>query len=109
MRILYFSKDYSTHDHRFLDALAKSEHQVFYLRLEHSDRKVEDRPVPEQVRQVQWAGGSGGFRWIDVPRLAFDLRRVIRDVQPELVHAGPVQSCAFLTAVTGFRPLLTMS
>jgi glycosyltransferase involved in cell wall biosynthesis len=110
MRILYFSKDYSTHDHRFLSALAKTEHEVFYLRLEHNAWQVEDRPVPQQVQQVQWAGGrSSGFRWRDVPRLAVDLRRVVREIKPELIHAGPVQSSAFLAALSGFRPLLTMS
>jgi glycosyltransferase involved in cell wall biosynthesis len=109
MRILYFSKDYSTHDHRFLTAIAAGGHDVFYLRLESSARQVEDRPVPSQVEQVQWAGGRGPFRWRDLPRLVLDLKRVIRRLQPDLVHAGPIQTCAFIAALTGFRPLLTMS
>ena len=109
MRILYFSTDYSTHDHRFLSALANTEHEVYYLRLERNARQVEDRPVPEQIQQVPWAGGSRAFRWRDTLGLAGALRGVIRDVKPQLIHAGPVQSCAFLTALTGFRPLLTMS
>jgi glycosyltransferase involved in cell wall biosynthesis len=37
------------------------------------------------------------------------LRRVIKQVQPDLIHAGPIQTCAFIAALTGFRPLLTMS
>jgi glycosyltransferase involved in cell wall biosynthesis len=41
--------------------------------------------------------------------LAFDLRRVILKVKPDLVHAGPIQTCAFLVALTGYRPLFTMS
>lgn len=109
MRILYFSKDYSTHDRRFLSALAKTEHQVAYLRLERNARQVEDRPVPAEIEQVPWAGGGRAFRWPDVPRLVTDLRRVIRETKPDLIHAGPVQSCAFLAALSGFRPLLTMS
>ncbi|HVN15090.1 MAG TPA: glycosyltransferase family 4 protein [Anaerolineales bacterium] len=109
MRILYFSKDYSTHDHRFLSAIAGGGHEVFYLKLEHNARQVEDRPVPSQVEQIQWAGGRGPFRWRDVPRLALDLKRVIWDLKPDLVHAGPIQTCAFLAVLTGFRPILTMS
>lgn len=109
MRVLYFSQAYSTHDHRFLAALAKTKHEVFYLRLEGGNRQVEDRPVPSQIQQVHWAGGSRPFRWRDVPRLARDLRRVVRELQPDLIHAGPIQTCAFLVAVSGFRPLLTMS
>ncbi|HEY5903412.1 MAG TPA: glycosyltransferase [Anaerolineales bacterium] len=109
MRILYFSTAYSTHDHRFLSAIAGAGHEVYYLRLEPVGRQIEDRPVPPQVHQVQWAGGRTPFRWIDAPRLAWDLRRVLREIKPDVVHAGPIQTCAFLAALTGFHPLLTMS
>ncbi len=109
MRVLYFSNGYSPHDYRFLAALSETEHQVFYVRLEGNRRQVEDRPVPSRIEQVQWAGGKGPFRWRDVPRLASNLRRVLREIKPDLAHAGPIQTCAFLVAITGFRPLLTMS
>ena len=109
MRILYFSKDYSPHDHRFLSSLAATDHKVFYLRLERTQRQVEDRPVPAEVEQIQWAGGQKAFRWGDVPRLTRDLKRVIKEIQPDLIHAGPVQTCAFLAVLSGFRPILTMS
>jgi glycosyltransferase involved in cell wall biosynthesis len=109
MRILYFSKDYSPHDHRFLTSLAESGHKVSYLRLERNQRQTEDRPVPPQVEQIPWAGGQGPFRWRDVPRLTLDLKRVIREVKPDLIHAGPIQTCAFLAVLSGFRPILTMS
>ncbi len=109
MRVLYFSQAYSTHDHRFLSALANTKHEVFYLKLEGGTRQVEDRPVPSQIQQLRWAGGRGPFRWRDVPRLTRDFRRVVRELQPDLVHAGPIQTCAFVVALSGFRPLLTMS
>ncbi|MGE5073108.1 MAG: glycosyltransferase [Anaerolineae bacterium] len=109
MRILYFSQDYSTHDHRFLASLARTEHQVYYLRLARGARQLEDRPVPEQITQVRWAGGRGPFRWRDVPRLRADLLRVVREIKPYLIHARHVQTCALLTAIAGVRPLLTMS
>jgi len=109
MRILYFSKDYSPHDHRFLSALSGTEHEVYYLKLERNLRQVEDRPVPSNIQQVLWAGGQGQFRWRDVPRLGLDLKRILREIQPDLIHAGPIQTCAFLAVLTGFRPILTMS
>lgn len=109
MRVLYFSRDYTPHDHRFLSALAASRHEVFYLRLERNLRQTEDRPVPSRIHQVLWAGGQGTFRWPDTPRLVLDLQRVLREIKPDLIHAGPIQTCAFLAALTGFRPLLTMS
>jgi len=109
MRVVYFSQAYSTHDHRFLSALAKTEHEVFYLRLEGGRRQVEDRPVPPEIQQVQWSGGRETFHWREVPRLVYDFRRVVRELRPDLVHAGPIQTCAFVAALSGFRPLLTMS
>lgn len=109
MRILYFSKNYSTHDHRFLSAIVGGGHETYYLQLERGPRQVEDRPVPAQVEQVLWAGGQGEFRWRDAARLTLDLKRVIQKIKPDLIHAGPIQTCAFLVAVTGYRPLFTMS
>src|SRR5512137_2654832 len=82
---------------------------MFYVRLEHGPRQTEDRPVPSQIEQVQWAGGQGLFRWRDVPHLVMSLRKVIRRIKPDLIHAGPIQTCAFITVLSGFRPILTMS
>ncbi len=109
MKIIYFSFDYSPHDHRFLTALSTSEHQVYYVRLQRGHRQTEDRPVPENVQIVQWAGGTKPFEWRDLPRLALDFRRLTRQIRPDLVHAGPIQTCAFIAVLSGFRPILTMS
>jgi L-malate glycosyltransferase len=109
MRIIYFSKNYTPHDYRFLSSLSKTEHEVYFLQLEANKRQTEDRPVPENIQHVLWAGGRSEFRWRDVPRLTLDLRRVIRQIKPDLIHAGPIQNCAFLAALSGFRPILAMS
>ena len=109
MKILYFSFDYVTHDHRFLKSISESGHEVFYLKLQKDLRQVEDRPVPSNVHQVMWKGGQGPFRWRDVPGLVRDLKRVIKEIKPDLIHAGPIQTCAFIAVLTGFRPILTMS
>ena len=109
MRILYFSQSYSTHDHRFLTAIVEAGHQVFYLRLENPGRQVEDRPVPAQVEQIRWAGGRDRFRWRNLPWLVLDFKRVVRECRPDLVHAGPIQTCTFIAALSGFRPILAMS
>ena len=109
MRVMYFSTDYGPHDHRFLSALAKTAHNVHFLRLAMPERQTEDRAVPAEVEQLAWAGGTHAFHWRDVPKLVRDLRRVIRDAQPDLIHAGPIQTCAFLAILSGFKPVLTMS
>jgi L-malate glycosyltransferase len=109
MRIIYFSRNYTPHDYRFLSSLSMTKHEIFHLKLEANQRQTEDRPVPENVQQILWAGGQREFRWTDLPRLVFDLRRSIRETKPDLIHAGPVQTCAFIAVLTGFRPVLTMS
>jgi L-malate glycosyltransferase len=109
VRVLYFTRDFTPHDHRFLSSLAKTEHEVFSLRLERSSRQMEDRALPSEVRQVQWRGGREAVRWRDYPALRRDFLRVLREVKPDLVHAGPVPNVAFLAALSGFRPLVSMS
>jgi glycosyltransferase involved in cell wall biosynthesis len=109
MRVLYFTRDYTPHDWRFLNALAETEHKVFYLRLEQQGTSLEDRPLPPQIEVIPWQGGRKPFRPKDFPRLSIDLKRVIRYINPDLVHAGPIQTAAFLTALSGFQPLVSMS
>jgi glycosyltransferase involved in cell wall biosynthesis len=109
MRILYFSLGYSTHDHRFLKAISDHGHEVYFVQLEGNQRQVESRSVPENVHQVLWKGGRGPFRWSMLPALTFDFRRLTREIKPDLVHAGPIQTCAFIATLSGFRPVLTMS
>lgn len=100
MRILYFTRDYTTHDRRFLEKMAQSRHAIFFLRLEDDGIDYENRPLPDGIVPVIWQGGKSPARtpenWI---RLMPDLSRVLNEVRPDLVHAGPVQSCAFMTVL----------
>jgi len=109
VRIIYFSKNYTPHDYRFLSSLSQTEHEIHYLKLEANKRQTEDRPVPENILQIPWAGRQSEFRWRDVPRLTFDLRRLTQKIKPDLIHAGPIQNCTFIAALSGFRPILAMS
>ena len=110
MRILYFSRDYTTHDRRFLLKLAESQHEVWFLRLEDDGIPYEKRPLPDRIHLVNWRGGKQRANtlgaWL---HLMPHLESVLEQVHPDLVHAGPVQSCGFMIALTGFRPFLVMS
>lgn len=109
MKILYFSLGYSTHDYRFLKSIAEGGHEVFFVQLEGNARQVEDRLVPESVNQVIWKGGREPFHWGNLLKLTFDFRRLTREIKPDLIHAGPIQTCAFIAVLSGFHPILTMS
>ncbi len=109
MRVIYFTLGYTTHDHRFLKSISEGGHEVYYVRLEGNARQVEDRSVPPNVQQVLWKGGREPFRWQNLFKLTLDFRRLTHEIKPDLVHAGPIQTCAFVAVLSGFRPVLTMS
>ncbi len=109
MRILYFSRDYTTHDHRYLSSLAKTEHQIGYLRLEKRGHGLDDRPLPVEIELIPWAGGRAPAKLRDGLKLLIGLKKAIRGFKPDLIQAGPLQRTAFLTAFAGFRPLVSMS
>lgn len=109
MRIIYFTRDYTPHDHRFLSALAETDHEVFFLRLERRNTHLEDRPLPPRITNILWRGGERQARLQDGIVLLRDLGRVIREIKPDLIHAGPIQKTAFLTALAGYHPLVSMS
>lgn len=106
---MYFARDYTPHDHRFLSTAAEAGHQVYLLRLERENLQREDRPIPPGVEQICWSGGKQPFHWRMLTRLLPELRAVIRRIKPDLIHAGPIQKTAFLAALSGFQPLVSMS
>ena len=109
-RILYVSAGYTTHDHRFLEVLAASPHEVWFLPCSEDRVPYERRPLPARVHPLPplsrvpppWRGVG----WI-TPLRRF--RGWVRTVRPDLVHAGPVYGGGFLAALTGCRPLLVVS
>jgi glycosyltransferase involved in cell wall biosynthesis len=110
MRILYFSRAYTAHDRRFLAALAASPHDTWYLRLQDDALTYETLPVPSGVRMMEpLAGGEAISAPEQYLRLVHRFEAALDQARPDLVHAGPVQSCALIAALAGFRPLLAMS
>ncbi len=106
VKVIYFSREYTPHDHRFLEGLSKSEYTVSFLQMEKSGGS-ESRPIPEGVRQVAWK--RKGLSLLHVPARIRELKGVIRQEEPDVIHAGPIQLTALLTALAGFHPLVSMS
>lgn len=108
-RVLYFSRDLTTHDFRFLTSLANTALDVYYLRLEKQNTSSQENSLPEKVKILPGLtddinNGSENFSL-----LVDQLREIIHQVNPDILHTGPIQSCGFLSALTGFSPLITMS
>lgn len=108
MRILYLGWSYTTHDRRFLDLIA-SAHEAYFLRLSEGSPR-DERPLPAGVTEVLWdppvSIGASPTAWA---RLAPRVAAVIARVDPQLVHAGPVQSAGLIAARARVRPLALMS
>lgn len=105
MRILYFTAQDSPHDRRFLQALAGTTHQVTCLRMQACD------PVtPAGIVEWSWPHGQPDWScWQGWQDGTDQLKQVLAVLQPDLVHAGPVQGPAFVVALAEFHPLVTMS
>ena len=65
--------------------------------------------MPPQIEQLHWAGGNAKAELRDSFWLVRSLRRIIRTFEPDIVQAGPIQTVGLLTALSGFRPFVSMS
>ena len=109
MKVLYFTRDYTPHDFRFLNALVEIGHEVHYLRLEDSGRNLESRPLPSTVHPVEWNWGKEPFQMKDAETIVRDLKQIWDRIQPDIIHSGPLPDVSWLTAKAGLHPHAAMS
>ncbi|TWT40408.1 Alpha-D-kanosaminyltransferase [Phycisphaerae bacterium RAS1] len=108
--VLYITRSYTTHDRRFVAALADGGHEVYYQPCECSAIVYEPRPLPDDVRLLRPLSRRPlAFNSTDVGAPLRRLHRVIETLQPDIVHAGPVPLGGFLAALTEFHPLIVMA
>ncbi len=108
LKVLYISRGYTTHDHRFLKSFVGAGWAPTHLPL--LDERLDTRPLPDGVRTASWipdaAKASGRIAW----RSRRDrLIELLADVRPDVVIGGPVQTGAFLAALARAKPLVTIS
>lgn len=104
MNILYFSRDYSPHDERFLTALGKTAHEVNFLRLAPS-REVE---LPAGIKEAKFTPASASGTVSDASRTD-ELKGILAELKPDVLHAGPLHGPGYIAALSGFSPLASMS
>ena len=107
MKVLYFTRDDSVHDRRFLETMTSSGMKVFLLRLNGNSGSLQS--LPQGVRELHWQAVSFSTGDGTMPPQIEELKKIIREVQPDLIHAGPLTDCALIAAKTGFQPLVSMS
>jgi L-malate glycosyltransferase len=110
VRVLYLTQGWTVHDRRFVRGLLDSGHEVTYRAVERAANSIGERPAGESLALSigEWRAGGASF-WLRLPGLVGRLRRLIRGMRPDVIHAGPIQRGAFVAALAGGRPLVSMS
>lgn len=110
MKILYFSENYTTHDRLFLLKLAESGHATLFLKLQNDGMRYEKRRLPLSIKQVTLREDfQTVLKHESLVTLMPDLELILNRFKPDIIHAGPVQSCGFMIALANYHPFLIMS
>ncbi len=108
MKILYFSDNTSGHNRRFLEKLSQAGLEVWFL--DPTTHRAPEGWLPEEVR---WVRTKRALPRNSDPTTFADFQpefqRLLEDIGPDLIHAGPIQSCGYLTARSRFHPWLLTS
>lgn len=109
MRILYFSESYSVHDHRFLSSLANTQHEVHFVRLLKDAVDMSPLTLLKNIHVEDSLGLDRNQGFFDLLKIVPKLKKIISNIDPDIIHAGPLQNCAFTAALASNKPLLAMS
>ena len=109
MKVLFFSRDYTPHDYRFLKAIAEIGHDCYYLRLEDRGQNLERRALPDSVHVIDWKWGKAPRDPVNDSCVLSDLKKIWNDIRPDVIHTGPLPDVSWLTAKAGLHPHAAMS
>jgi len=109
MRIFYLTAGGSVHDQRFLRKFVQSEHEFSYVYLHDRGKEYAEPAIPsyclgfdegkpKRFLAQAWAAFRSFCRF----------RQLLRQIKPDLLHAGAVNSGAIIGALSGFHPMLLM-
>jgi len=108
MKVLFFSDNTSDHNRRFLQKLSEAGLEVWFL--DPTSDHLTENWLPDGVR---WIRTDQKVRR-DAEPVAFaeflpEFRGWLKEIQPDLVHAGPTHSSGYVTALSEFHPWLLTS
>lgn len=108
MRVLYFSDNTSDHNRRFLDKLSQAGLEIWFL-----DPTSEWLPENWLPDGVHWIRTRKILRRNATPSEFADFlpefQDCVKDVRPDLIHAGPTHNCGYVAALSKFHPWLLTS
>ncbi len=109
MRILFFTHGGSSHDSRFLTKFVQKGYKVCYVYLSPQGKKYEVEKTEShclgcdfsQIESIM-EGAINGIK------LYHPFKRILRSFNPDILHAGWVQTAGLMAAATGYHPFLLM-
>lgn len=104
LKVLYFSRDFSPHDERFLTALSRTENEIYFLRSDPQQTVT----LPSGVNELRFSSRVSSSLAADNNRVE-ELKTILHELKPDILHAGPLHGPAYIAAQTGFSPLVSMS
>lgn len=104
MRIAYLSRGHNVYDRRFLEKMVERGHEP-YLISYFPSKKVEVERVPVLHYDVS---SILRFPRLTSLQIAWHLRRVLKEIAPDILHTGQIQYEGFYGALSGFHPTLSM-
>ncbi|MEO5579218.1 MAG: glycosyltransferase [Gemmatimonadaceae bacterium] len=108
MKVLYVSRGYTTHDHRFLSSFVTAGWSPTHLPM--LAEKLETRPLPAGVESLRWTTDlRDPCCHADWSERRDRLAEIVRRMRPDAVIAGPIQSGAFVATLARATPLVAVS
>jgi glycosyltransferase involved in cell wall biosynthesis len=108
VRIFYLSDNVSDHNRRFLHELAVSGHEVYFL--DFTQQVLGEKWLPGGVQRVKL---KQSIRRDAEPsqfaELRYEFQSLLKQLRPDVVHAGPLHTCGYVAGLSGFHPLVVMS
>jgi glycosyltransferase involved in cell wall biosynthesis len=109
VRILYLTDNGTVHNRRFLEKLVSAGHEPWSWNLAAAAADSKN-DTPDTVRSITSKKCvSRGASPQEFRELLPQLQSVLEELQPALVHAGPIQSAGYLAALADCHPTLLMS
>lgn len=106
LRIAYLTEDLGVHDFRFLHKLSQTTREIFLIAYFFRQIPIE---IPKNIRQLEKIKIiCYDARSLSRLKKIINFRRILRKIQPDILHVGLVQTCGILAAFSGFHPFLLM-
>lgn len=109
MRILYFANGGSIHDYRFLIKLVEEGYDCHYVYLSPKGKRYEVKGVKSYCLNYGYHGKHSLFCRLGRTLPVYSqFKKLLREIKPDILHAGWIPTVGFMAAFSNYHPLLLM-